>query len=66
MPYFSGGSGFHHPRKRNSDVVTCFAIIAIVVVYAVMAVALYRWSVYAPIFQRDRGAVAEHAFPWPE
>jgi hypothetical protein len=64
MPYFSAGSGFHHLRERNSDVVTCFAIIAIIPVYAVMAVALFRWSVYAPIFQRDSGAVAEQAFPW--
>jgi hypothetical protein len=49
------------------DVVTWFALVAMVVtLYAVMSVALYRWSAYAPIFQPANGAAAEEALPWPE
>jgi hypothetical protein len=29
-------------------------------------VALYRWSVNAPIFEPDSGAAAEQALPWPQ
>jgi len=65
-PYSSDGLGFHQLRERGIDAVTWFAIVAIVVVYAVMAVALYRWSVYAPVFQPDSEAAAEQAFPWPQ
>jgi len=66
MPYFPSGSGFHHPNRRGMDLVTWFAIVAVVVVYVVMAVALYRWSVNAPIFEPDSGAAAEQALPLPQ
>jgi hypothetical protein len=66
MPYFSGGSGFRHLNDRGMDVVTWFTIVAVVVVYVVMAVALYRWSVDAPIFEHDSGAAVEQALPWPQ
>jgi hypothetical protein len=66
IPHLSGGSGFRHSRERDMDVSTLIVVVAIVVVYAVIAVALYRWSAHAPVFQPDRGAAAEQAIPWPQ
>lgn len=67
IPYVAGRSGFDQLRERAMDVVTWCALVATVVaLYAVMAVALYRWSAHAPIFQPDSGATTEEALPWPD
>jgi hypothetical protein len=66
IPYFSRSSGSRHLRERDMDVSTLIVVVAMVVVYVVMAVALYRWSAHAPVFQPDGGAAAEQAIPWPQ
>jgi hypothetical protein len=66
IPYMSRGSGSRHLRERDTDVSTLIVVVAMVVIYAVMAVALYRWSAYAPVFQPDGGAAAQQAIPWPQ
>jgi hypothetical protein len=66
ISHSAGGSAFDDLRERAIDAVTWFALVAMVVtLYAVMLVALYRWSVYAPIFPPESGAAAEEAIPWP-
>jgi len=67
IPHSAGRSGFESRRERAMDVVTWCALVATVVaLYAVMAVALYRWSAHAPIFQPDSRATTEEALPWPD
>ena len=66
IPHIAGRPGFDHLRERAMDVVEWFALVTVVVaLYAIMSVALYRWSVDAPIFQPDSGAAAEQPFSWP-
>jgi hypothetical protein len=67
MPHIAYHPGFNHLSERAVDVVTWLALVLMVVsLYAVIFVAIYRWSVYAPIFQPDNGVTAEEPFPWPQ
>jgi hypothetical protein len=67
IAHSAGRSGFESRRERAMDVVTFFALVAMVVaLYVAMFVALYRWSVYAPVFQPDSGTTTEEALPWPD
>ena len=44
-------------KERERDIATLAAVVAVIIaLYAVMFLALYRWSRYAPIFPAD-GAV---------
>jgi hypothetical protein len=64
--HFAGHSYFDDLKKRTINAMEWFGGFAIVVVlYAIMLIALYRWSVYSPIFPPQDGAAAEEALPWP-
>jgi hypothetical protein len=43
-------------ERLETDVVLSAAWVAIIALYVVMAVALYRWDRYAPVFPPDGGA----------
>lgn len=59
--------GFNHLRERAIDVAMWLGLVAFVAaLYGVMFVALYHWSVNAPIFQPDSGVPATQQFPWPD
>jgi hypothetical protein len=67
IPHSAGRSGFECRRERAIDVATWFGLVAMIVaLYGVIFIALYHWSVNAPIFQPDRGAALTQQFPWPE
>jgi hypothetical protein len=61
--------GFDDLKERAvTDVVLSAGFAAIVLLYVVMFVALYRWSRYAPIFLPDAaaGPAIEEAMPWSQ
>lgn len=61
--------GFDDLKERAmTDVVVSAGFAAIVLLYVVMFVALYRWSRYAPIFPSDAaaGQAMEEAMPWSQ
>ena len=56
--------GFNHSSDHAIDVAILLGLIAVVVaLYSAMFVALYHWSVNAPIFQSDSGAAVTQQFP---
>jgi hypothetical protein len=49
--------GLDDLKEREKDVATLAAVVAVIIaLYAVMFVALYRWSRYAPLFPQDGAA----------
>ena len=67
MPRIVYHPGFSHPSERAIDVAIWLGLVAIVAaLYGVMFVALYHWSVTAPIFQPDSGAAVTQQFHWPD
>ena len=68
ITHIAGSSRFDELKERAETAAAwSVSVAAVVALYAVMLVALYRWSVYAPIFPPDPGAATiEEPIPWPE
>ncbi len=54
-------------KERVETIMTFSAVVvATLAMYAVMSVALYRWSSYAPIFPPDTGSAITDVSPWSQ